>query len=153
MRRLLLIAMILFCFKTITSQENLSESVYSHALKHSSGIDLQNKIIVVNIWSTTNTESRNCNKAISKTMQMYQYAKLKGGTKGIVTFDICLDDLLNAAQIIRAKDEVTNSILLSNEQNLQLKESNFVFDSFGKLIFQNIPAASINESIHQLITR
>jgi hypothetical protein len=153
MKKIIFLLALVCGIETITAQTNSVEKIYSYLLNHSSGIDLQNKLVMVNIWSSTSLNSRECNKAMDKTMQTYQYAKLKGGAKGMVAFDICIDNTSNAIQIIRTKDGIKHMLELPNDKNFSFNEGNFTFDANGKLIAQNTPSTKIYETVHQLITR
>jgi hypothetical protein len=151
-KTILLLSMLLSAYLS-KAQTNVSEQVYSYVLKHSADVDLQNKVMLINIWSTQNMDSRECNKAADKTMKTYQYAKLKGGARGMVVFDICIDNVGNSIQLTRQKDGIKFMIEIPYDKTSSFKEGNYTFDSNGKLITQNTQSAQIFESIHQLITR
>lgn len=149
-----LVILIIACFSvTGFAQSNTTERVYAYVLQHSANTDLQNKLLVVNVWSANNTVSRDCNKALDKTAHTYQYAKLKGGLKGMVAFDICIDAASNVTQIIRTKDGVKTVISVPYAENLSLTEGNMFFNASGQLISSNVKPDQIFETIHQLVTR
>lgn len=135
------------------SQANAPDKVYAYILKNSGNTELKNKLLAINIWSSNNLESRSCNKNLDKATFTYQYAKLKGGLKGLVAFDICLDAATNTIQIIRVKDGIKYLQVLNNDTSLQLKEGNLLFDSNGQLVANDLQSSAIYETIHQLITR
>jgi len=114
-------------------------------------ISLENKLIAVNIWSANNQESREANKQFNKTYKIYEFAKLKGGLKGLVCVTINKDG--ETASIILNNDGVTKLIQINALDITSNTSSNVLFDDQGKEIYKNIPSGKIFESINKLITR
>jgi hypothetical protein len=83
--------------------------------------------------------------------KIYEFAKLKGGLKGLVC--VIINKEGDAASIILNKDGATKLIQLNNLDVPSNTVSNFVFDENGKEVYKNIPSGKIFESINQLITR
>ena len=96
------------------------------------------------------------NKAFEKVANTYEFAHLKGGLKGIVVLLINKDNLSSLANISLSKDGIKKSINLKlsdlKQHNSDLP-SNIIFDSNGKIIYNNLEAINVFEKINQLITR
>ncbi|MCA0429770.1 MAG: hypothetical protein LCH32_04650 [Bacteroidetes bacterium] len=112
-------------------------------------INTTNKLISVNFWQAKDISSRDCNKQFDKVYSTYEFAKLKGGNKGIICFNVCIDE--NLAEISNQKDGIKKLIPISISPNNGLK--NIVFNSNGEELYKNIESNKVFESIHQLITR
>lgn len=115
-------------------------------------INLENKLISVNFWSVSDLESRESNKEFNKAYSTYEYAKLKGGLKGLVC--VSVNNESEAALTIMNKDGASKLISLSNTKITNPNNaSNIVFDSNGNKVYENISSAKIVESFNKLITR
>ena len=154
---------LLFWFILLTidlqSQNSNYNSIVSYIQKHTKE-NTQNRIIAVNIWSASDKNSRDANIDLNNTGTVFNHAKLKGGDKGVIGVVICLDNDDITSNITLKKDGVTNLIVihaseLSSLQELGKKSSsyNIIFDSNGNVIFENLAANSIFNSIRNLITR
>jgi len=108
---------------------------------------------VVNIWSADNVASREANLQLNKAYSAYEFARLKGGAKGMIGVLLSADNDTKGESIILSKDKVLKPITLKNNNDLELQGlSNIIFDSNGDVINKNI-TSDIFEKIHQLITR
>jgi hypothetical protein len=151
MKKLLLIITLFFC-KTFIAQINYNFLV-SEIKKQHPQLELQNKLISVNVWSAENIESREANKAFQKTFTTYEFAKLKGGLKGVVCFLINKDNA-NESAIILNKDGIVKPIILKDlDPTLVSNLSNVVFDANGNEVYKNLPSSNVFKSFNQLITR
>lgn len=119
-------------------------------------IDLEGKLIAINIWSLDNQESREANKSFEKAFQVYEGAKLKGGNKGIVVIAVNRDNLSSVADIAFKKDGLQKLLSFKIEDIRDLEKagfSNIVFDANGLTVYTDLKAPVIFSSINSLITR
>ena len=114
-------------------------------------INLENKLIAVNVWSANDQESREANKQFNRVYSIYEFAKLKGGLKGLVCITVNKDG--DATSIILNKDGATKLIQVNAVEISSNTNSNFVFDDKGNEVYKNISSDKIFESINKLITR
>ena len=116
-------------------------------------INTDGKLLALNSWSIDDPASREANKSFDRTYSVYEYAKLKGGPKGIVVVAINKDNLSSMATITYTKDGIHKVISLGIEKfdgtdfNLV---SNMIFDSSGSLIYKNLPSSQIFSSVNQV---
>jgi len=145
----------IFLLSTIATFLNAQSDVYlklKNAIKENHPeINLENKLIAVNVWSANNPESREVNKQLNRVYTIYEFAKLKGGLKGLVCVTINKDG--DAASIILNKDGATKLIQLNTFEISSASNSNFIFDDKGNEVYKNISSDKIFESVNKLITR
>lgn len=122
-------------------------------------LSTDNRLIALQVWSVQSPSSREQNKELDKAFHTYAYARLKGGSKGLVAISICLDNTTGAAIILK-KDGVTylKSVAGQDIQHLISLSSlvsgyNVVFDSSGSKLYESLTAKQWFPFIHQLITR
>jgi hypothetical protein len=119
-------------------------------------INMDNKLIAFNVWSTDDEQSRETNKNFEKAYTVYEHARLKGGRRGILVVLVNKDNLSGTAVITLHKDGVTKCISVKAEDIPEISATankNMVFDSSGNEVYANLPAASVFSKIQQLITR
>ena len=87
-----------------------------------------------------NQESREANKSFEKTYSVYEYAHLKGGSKGLIVISFNKENLSSTAVITYNKDGISKIIpfKLSDLESLDESTSNLVFDSAGNEIYKNL---------------
>lgn len=119
-----------------------------------------NRLIAVHVWSANDKNSRDINTEFEKAYNVFEYAKLKGGNKGIIVLNVNLDKDAVNANIIAKKDGVTKTITIPGDNSDILKALkdkpagyNIVFDSNGNMVYENLATGNIYNSIQQLITR
>lgn len=112
-------------------------------------LNLADKIIVVNTWSAGDNESREFNKALNKTVNVYEFAKLKGGVKGVIGVTVYKGSDSGSAILLNS-DQAGKLIQVNS---VSLSEKNTVFDSNGQVLYNSLPANKLFESIHKLVTR
>ncbi len=119
-----------------------------------------NRLIAINVWSANDKNSRDLNIEFDKVYKAYEYAKLKGGNKGIIVLNINIDNDAINSNITLKKDGVTktNRVPADNSDILnELKGKpagyNIVFDSNGNVVYENLTTGTVFNSINQLITR
>lgn len=141
------------------SQTASYSDVKSILERYLDGASLDNKLLVLQVWSVNSPSSREQNQALDKTFYTYQHAKLKGGSKGMAAITLCLENGSNA-HIAYTKDGVTHlkSISMQEVSPLQTLGAlnatyNIVFDATGQKLYEALPANQWFSSIQQLITR
>lgn len=148
---LILVFSVFLCF----SQADLYYKISRYLNMTHPEISLDNRLIALNVWSTSDNESREANKQFDKAYSIYEFAKLKGGNKGIVVLSISKDNLSTVATIALTKDGVKKMIAVKWEEieGISPDLSNIVFDSTGGTVYKDLPSGKVFESINQLITR
>lgn len=152
---LLLLVLSSFCYLS-KAQVNLYFKVREVIQTNHPEINLDGKLLSVNIWSLDNQESRDANKSFDKAYKVYEGAKLKGGPRGIVSIAVNIDNLTSTASIAYQKDNVTKLLSFKLDDISDLKNpgfSNIVYDSKGFMVFQDLKSGDIFQSINSLITR
>ncbi len=140
----------------LSAQSNLNFEVKNLIYSNYPNTNIENTLLAINFWSVSDSKSRDLNKAFEKVANTYEFAHLKGGLKGIVVLLINKDNLSSLANISLSKDGIKKSINLKlsdlKQHNSDLP-SNIIFDSNGKIIYDNLEAINVFEKINQLITR
>ena len=140
----------------LSAQSNLNFEVKNLIYSNYPNTNIENTLLAINFWSVSDSKSRDLNKAFEKVANTYEFAHLKGGLKGIVVLLINKDNLSSIANISLSKDGIKKSINLKlsdlKQHNSDLP-SNIIFDSNGKIIYNNLEAINVYEKINQLITR
>lgn len=117
-------------------------------------MNLEDKLIAYNVWSIDNAESREANKAFEKAYTVYEKAKLKGGSKGIVVVSVNKDNLSSEAMIISSRDGIAKVITVKlSEVDRIAAHNNGVFDAQGQEVYKDLSSQTVFSSIHKLITR
>ena len=140
----------------LSAQSNLNFEVKNLIYSQYPNTNIENTLLAINFWSISDSKSRDLNKAFEKVANTYEFAHLKGGLKGIVVLLVNKDNLSSLANISLSKDGIKKSINLKlsdlKQHNSDLP-SNIIFDSNGKIIYNNLEAINVYEKINQLITR
>ena len=140
----------------LSAQSNLNFEVKNLIYSQYPNTNIENTLLAINFWSVSDSKSRDLNKAFEKVANTYEFAHLKGGLKGIVVLLINKDNLSSIANISLSKDGIKKSINLKlsdlKQHNSDLP-SNIIFDSNGKIIYDNLEAINVFEKINQLISR
>ena len=140
----------------LSAQSNLNFEVKNLIYSQYPNTNIENTLLAINFWSVSDSKSRDLNKAFEKVANTYEFAHLKGGLKGIVVLLVNKDNLSSLANISLSKDGIKKSINLKlsdlKQHNSDLP-SNIIFDSNGKIIYNNLEAINVFEKINQLISR
>ena len=140
----------------LSAQSNLNFEVKNLIYSNYPNTNIENTLLAINFWSVSDSKSRDLNKAFEKVANTYEFAHLKGGLKGIVVLLINKDNLSSLANISLSKDGIKKSISIKSSDLKQHNSdlpSNIIFDSNGKIIYNNLEAINVFEKINQLITR
>ncbi len=152
MKKTILILLV-FLVNTFLAQDNLYLKIKEQIIKEYPKVNLENKLLALNIWSANKPQSKKANSELNTAASTFGYAKLKGGVKGIIAVTICIDTEKSAATIMLSKENLTK-ILIIEKDNLDVAGlSNIVFDANGMQIYKDVPAEEIFSSIQKLITR
>jgi hypothetical protein len=139
---------------TLYSQENLYLQIKEQVKVQHPGLHTANKLMIVNVWSVNDAQSRQANIQINKAIAVYEGAKLKGGPRGVAGVLLCKDEDSQMATIALGKDEISKAKTLHMKSHLALDQiSNIIFDANGNEVARNIQPENIYDTIHQLITR
>ena len=151
MKKIITLLFLTFMLKA-NSQSDLYTKIKNQLKSEHSEINLENKLIAVSFWSANDLTSRDANKQFNKVYTTYEFAKLKGGLKGIIC--ITINKTSENATIGLAKDGVNKLIPINNvDLNDVGTLTNIVYDTQGNEVYKNIAPEKIFESINKLITR
>lgn len=164
MYKIFLISLFVALFSIIRAQTINYSSIQKEINSTFPEIDFSNKLLVVSIWNSADITSREMNKEINRTFEMYKGAKFTNGLNGIVyisissdnnemQYSICMKKDSNAYQytICDFKSFLQNSKLFNMELNPSIK--NLTFNTNGLLIYQNLATNQIFKSFNALLTR
>jgi hypothetical protein len=155
MKKLLLIFSFVSFYFLNSAQTTLYQNLKALIAEKRPDISTENRLIAFNVWSIDNPESREANKAFEKVYGVYENARLKGGSKGIIVIAVNKDNLSAEAVVTIAKDDVvkTISVKLSEIAGIDPDTANSIFDSNGNEVYKNLNSQAVNSSIAHLITR
>lgn len=118
--------------------------------------NLQNKIIALHVWSSSNKESRETNKEFDKVYKAYEFAKLKNGNQGVVFISVNLDDN-TVGSITAGKDGIGKAVIVNKNEFAFLANLasgyNVVYDNTGSKVYENLESNKVFSSFNSLITR
>ncbi len=157
---------LMMCLGVCNSQNNqnfnnkLFAELFSYLSKEKVTTD---KIITLTVWSPDDKMSRELCKEFEKTNSIYYKAKLKGGSKGVLSVLYCSDKDEVRANIALNKEGIAESqfVVKVNANNKDFENIlknkspgyNIVFDKDGKVHYENIPQGSVFQSFNKLVTR
>lgn len=154
-KKLLLAISTVFICCSVHAQTDLYQRIRIYLEEKHPEINLDNKLIAFNVWSLKSEDSRRANKAFDKAFHVYEHARLKGGSKGIVVLAISKEELTSEVVMALKRDEVTKMISAEpgDFDSLDAGVFNAVFDSNGKEVYKNLAHEVIYSSVNNLITR
>ena len=152
MKKLLFLSL-LFAGNILSAQQNLFEKIKIELKNQYPEINVENKIIIINTWSVNDAKSREVNAEINKSVNTFEFAKLKGGSKGVIAVVVNTDNDHNMEEITLKKDKIVKPFALTLDNSLLVTVSNIVYDSQGKEIYKDLQPAQLFSSIQNLITR
>lgn len=143
----------------LNAQSNLYNKLNSYLTNQTKEV-VANRLIAINVWSAADKNSRDLNIEFEKAYKTFEYAKLKGGNKGIIVLNVCLNNDVVNSNITLKKDGITtikkvpaDYVDIKNELKNKPAGYNIVFDSNGNVVYENLATGTVFNSIHQLITR
>lgn len=148
-----------FIAACLSAQSDLYSKLNSFVSNQTKEIH-ENRLIAVNVWSANDKLSRDLNKEFEESYKTFEYAKLKGGNKGIMVLSVNLDNDDVNADITLQKDGITKLIKVSainteiiNALKGKIAGYNIVFDNKGNLVYENLQQGTVFTNIQKLITR
>ena len=142
------------------AQTGLYSKLSSYLSSQTKEVSIDQRLIAINVWSSSDKNSRDLNADFEKAYKVYEFAKLKGGNKGIIVLNINLDNNSVNGVVTLKKDGISKIIAIPSDKSEILKELkgkasgyNIVFDTNGNTVYENLVAGTVYESIHKLITR
>lgn len=150
MKKTILLLLVLLSFYG-KSQVSLYKQIKDAISAENPKINFDEKLIALNVWQASDVESRNANKEFDKVYKIYEFAKLKGGLRGVVVANVNLMD--QTASILLKKDGIEKLITISINSNELEGKKNLIFNSNGDKIFENIESTQVFKTFNNLITR
>jgi hypothetical protein len=142
-----------FTAVNVYSQSPLYSQVKEKLQKEHPELKFENKLLVINIWSPSSAESRQKNAELNKAYTTYEFAKLKGGSKGMIGVMINLGSDQSLQEINLGKDKISKAINLQDIEGIVVDGmTNVIFDSKGNEVKKNV-TGNIFTEINNLITR
>jgi hypothetical protein len=120
------------------------------------GLDCSNKLLVFQVWSTTDVKSRDANKEFDRMYSIYENVKFKDAHKGTIVVSCNIDDV-TTGNITATKDGIKKVIAINKSEfnflNNLTSGSNLVYDNTTNKVYENLPSEKIWNSYTQLIIR
>ncbi len=146
---------VLFLFLLVSflgkAQVNLFKQIKEAIALENPKINFDEKLLALNVWQASDSESREANKEFDRMYKIYEFAKLKGGLKGVVVAQLNISD--ETASIILNKDGIVKLIPIKMDIGELKSRKNVVFNSNGDLVYENLQSQTIFKSFLNLITR
>src|SRR4051812_45159975 len=118
------ITVILVCFMfCCPAQNSLFTELRKTIHEMYPNVNIENRLIAYNIWSVADPESRDRNKSFEKAQAVYEQARLKGGSEGILVIALNRDNLSSEARSILDKDGIRKIISLKEADLAALRHS------------------------------
>lgn len=150
MKKQLLLLFVLLSFFG-RSQVTLYKQIKDAISIENPKINFEDKLIAVNLWQANDLESRNANKEFDKVYKTYEFAKLKGGLKGVIVANINITD--QTASILLKKDGIEKLITIKVDTTEFRGKKNIVFNSNGDNVLENLASTDVFKSFINLVTR
>jgi hypothetical protein len=154
MNKILTLFVALICSSHAFSQDELYGQIRRVLALKQPDLVTSSRLIAFNSWSAADAEGREINKELDKTYKTFEFAKLKGGQKGMVAVSICTDGQAGSLTVLN-NDGVRKLIPLTTEdiKKLDAGLKNGVFDSSGQFVYKNLEPGEMFTSVQKLITR
>lgn len=124
--RIKLLVFALFFAASLQSNAQVSGSDYRNIVASLfPDLNLENKILFINVWQSANIDSRENNKEFLRVSNIYKEAKLKNGLKGVTFINLSIDKDTYMWMISIKKDGIVSEYNLEN--------STGKYDSLAKL--------------------
>ena len=124
-------------------------------------LNLDNKILFINVWQSSNINSRENNKEFLRVSNIYSSAKLKNGLKGVVYVNLSLDKDTYMWMMSVKRDSIASpynleSTTAKNESLAKLFgdfTGNVIVGSDGTILAKDIKKEKCFSLFRSLITR
>lgn len=160
--RLFIFAVSYLTTSTFSSAQNLNgNDLRSICLDLIPELNLQNKILFINVWQSSDISSRENNKEFLRVSNIYTQAKLKNGSAGVAYINLNTDSELYNWIIATKKDSIVSKFNLENTSGkykplvnyFDGNTGNVVIGSDGALIARDIKKEDCFNLLKSLITR
>jgi len=159
--RLLLFAASFFMMSHLTAQNFSGSDIRNVSLDLIPELNLQNKILFINVWQSSDISSRENNKEFLRVSSIYEKARLKNGSAGVAFINLSIDNELYNWIISTKKDSLISNYNLENTSGkykslanyFDGKTGNIVIGSDGTIIAREIKKEDCFNLFKSLITR
>lgn len=157
--KLFVLALVFFGF-TAPAQVS-GQDIRSKALQTVPGINLEDKLLFISVWKSSDYESRQNNKEFNRVANIYSVARLKNARKGVCFVTISLDDNSSAWHISVKKDSINCNYNFENTNGkftdlialLNNQTGSIVVDAAGAVLAKDMKKEDCFPLFHSLITR
>jgi hypothetical protein len=157
---LIILTLLLLIMSKLKSQESLYSVIQKHIQLEHNDLVTKNKLLGVSFISKSpTTEEWEELKELNRTLEVFKYAKLKGGESGINWVLVC-DDYSESLQVELKQHGILNPFLLNCSFDAGMEKSgynfqnvNVLFDKDGLLLNTRVPSQEIFNIIHTKIIR
>ena len=156
MNKCILLIALFFVQLNCRSQNALYQEIKQVIQEKHPELNLNEKLIGCVIWSMNDADSNEQLKSFEKALKVFENAKLKGGSKGIVMLAVNKDNLSTESTIILQKEGILQLIPVTLNEFAAIDRSllhNIVFDSTGTEVYKDLESSNVFSSINKLITR
>jgi hypothetical protein len=158
--KLIILTVLLLSISNLKSQEALYSVITKQIQLEYSGLLYNNKLLCVSYLSNSpSNEEWEALKEFNRTLEVFKYAKLKGGESGIIWVLLC-DEYSEALQLELEQHGILNPFLLhcsldisSAQSAYNFEHGNILFDKSGNLLYSKLPVREIFNTIHTKIIR
>ncbi len=157
---LIILTLVLLIISKIRSQESLYSEIQKHLQSEHNDLFAKNKLLWVSFISKSpNTADWEELKELNRTLEVFKYAKLKGGESGINWVLVC-EEYSEVLQIELEQHGILNPLLLKGPFDAgtekifyNFKNVNVLFNKEGLLLNTKVPSQEIFTTIHTKIIR
>lgn len=150
----------LLCMGTGLFAQNGNE-IRAKVLSTVPNVELENKILFINVWKSSDYESRENTKEFLRVANIYKQAKLKNGLNGVTFVNISLDDNAQTWSISVQKDGLQTDHNFENTtgkysdllQLLNNKTGSLVVNSNGDILARDMKKDDCFPLFRSQITR
>lgn len=124
-------------------------------------LNLENKILFINVWQSSNLDARENNKEFLRVSNIYKAAKLKNGLKGVTYVNLSLDKDTYMWLMSIKRDSIVSDYNLENTTNkydalsklFNDYSGNVIIGSDGTILAKDIKKENCFTIFRSLITR
>ncbi len=135
--RLLLFASSFFMMSHLTAQNFSGNDIRNVSLDLIPELNLQNKVLFINVWQSSDIASRENNKEFLRVSSIYEKAKLKNGAAGVAFINLSIDSELYNWIISTKKDSLISNYNLENTTGKYKSLANYFDGKTGNMIIGN----------------
>ncbi len=159
--KLIAMAALLFVSANTTEAQVSGSDYRSSVASLISDLNLENKILFINVWQSSNIDSRENNKEFLRVSNIFKDAKLKNGNKGVAYVNLCLDKDTYLWMMSVKRDSIVSNYNLENTTNNYASlaklfndyPGNVIVGSDGTILAKDIKKENCFNLFRSLITR